>query len=192
MKTVKVIIDLCVVPIGVGVNLAPYIAACERVRLEAGLKIQLHPNGTVIEGEWAPVFTAIEACHTAVHDMGAPRIHTTVKVNTRTDRHQTLEDKVVSVQALLQLLTEERPVSGALRLRRSQGLEPVAGLGLALPWSRPPPIRKAFLPVPSVRFNALHRQGKGRRRKDIPQLRLRDVQGTTMRDERCSRLDLIG
>ena len=28
-----------------------------------------------------------------MHDMGAPRISTTVKVNTRADRHQTLEGK---------------------------------------------------------------------------------------------------
>ena len=32
-----------------------------------GLKIQLHPNGTAIEGEWQPVFQAIETCHKAVH-----------------------------------------------------------------------------------------------------------------------------
>jgi uncharacterized protein (TIGR00106 family) len=87
---VKVIVDLCVVPIGVGVHLAPYIAACEKVLTEAGLKIQLHPNGT-----------AIEACHQAVHAMGCPRVYTTVKINTRTDKDQTLEDKVASVQALL-------------------------------------------------------------------------------------------
>ena len=97
----KVIVDLCVVPIGVGVNLAPYIAACERVLLDAGLKIQLHPNGTAIEGEWAPVFDAIEACHKAVHAMGCPRVHTTVKINTRTDKDQSIQDKVASVQALL-------------------------------------------------------------------------------------------
>ncbi|MCP9878094.1 MTH1187 family thiamine-binding protein, partial [Cyanobium sp. A2C-AMD] len=76
--------------IGVGLHLAPYIAACEKVLTEAGLKIQLHPNGT-----------AIEACHKAVHAMGCPRIYTTVKVNTRTDKEQTLEEKVASVQALL-------------------------------------------------------------------------------------------
>jgi uncharacterized protein (TIGR00106 family) len=86
----KVIVDLCVVPIGVGVHLAPYIAACEKVLSEAGLKIQLHPNGT-----------AIEACHQAVHAMGCPRVYTTVKINTRTDKDQSLADKVASVQALL-------------------------------------------------------------------------------------------
>ncbi len=99
--TMKVIVDLCVVPIGVGVHLAPFIAACEKVLSEAGLKIQLHPNGTAIEGEWEPVFAAIEACHQAVHAMGCPQVYTTVKINTRTDRDQTLEDKVASVQALL-------------------------------------------------------------------------------------------
>ncbi len=68
---------------------------------EAGLKIQLHPNGTAIEGEWEPVFAAIEACHQAVHAMGCPRIYTTMKVSTCTDKDQTLEDKMASVQALL-------------------------------------------------------------------------------------------
>ena len=97
----KVIVDLCVVPIGVGVHLAPYIAACERVLSDAGLKFQLHANGTAIEGEWGPVFAAVEACHGAVHAMGCPRVYTTVKINTRTDRDQTLEEKVASVQALL-------------------------------------------------------------------------------------------
>jgi uncharacterized protein (TIGR00106 family) len=81
-----------VVPIGVGVHLAPYIAACETVLTEAGLKIQLHPNGTAIEGEWEPVFQAIEAC---------PRVYTNLKVSTRTDKEQTLEDKVARVQSLL-------------------------------------------------------------------------------------------
>jgi uncharacterized protein (TIGR00106 family) len=101
VSAMKVIVDLCVVPIGVGVQLAPYIAACEKVLAAAGLRFQLHPNGTAIEGEWGPVFAAIEACHRAVHAMGCPRIYTTVKINTRTDRDQTLEEKVASVEALL-------------------------------------------------------------------------------------------
>ncbi len=54
-----------------------------------------------IEGEWQPVFAGIVACHQAVHAMGCPRDYTTVKINTRTDKEQTLEDKVASVRALL-------------------------------------------------------------------------------------------
>ena len=94
----KVIADLCVVPIGVGVSVSPHIAACERVLRDAGLKIHLHAYGTNIEGEWDVVFAAIKKCHEVVHAMGAPRISTTLKVGTRTDRDQTMEEKVRSVE----------------------------------------------------------------------------------------------
>jgi len=94
----KVIADLCVVPIGVGVSVSPYIAACERVLTEAGLTIQLHANGTNIEGEWDTVFAAIKRCHEVVHGMGCPRIHTSITLGTRTDREQTMADKVRSVE----------------------------------------------------------------------------------------------
>lgn len=94
----KAIIDLCVVPIGVGVSVSTYIAACERVLREAGLKTQLHAYGTNIEGDWDVVFAAIKRCHEVVHDMGAPRISTTIKVGTRTDRDQTMEQKIRSVE----------------------------------------------------------------------------------------------
>jgi len=97
----KVLIDLCIVPIGVGVSLSPYIAACEKVLTEADLKISLHSYGTNIEGEWDVVFAAIKRCHEAVHKMGAPRITTTIKLGTRTDRDQSMEDKLRSVREKL-------------------------------------------------------------------------------------------
>lgn len=94
----KVMIDLCVVPIGVGVSLSTYIAACEKVLAEAGLKTALHSYGTNVEGEWDAVFAAVKRCHEVVHGMGAPRITTTIKVGTRVDRTQTMEDKIRSVE----------------------------------------------------------------------------------------------
>ena len=97
----NVILDLCVVPIGVGVSLSPYVAACENVLKEAGLKTTLHANGTNIEGEWDKVFAAVKLCHEAVHKMGAPRISTIIKLGTRTDRMQTMNEKVKSVEAKL-------------------------------------------------------------------------------------------
>lgn len=93
----KVMVDLCIVPLGVGVSLSSYIASCEKVLTDAGLKIALHSYGTNIEGEWDEVFAAIKRCHETVHAMGAPRITTTVKLGTRTDREQTMEDKIRSV-----------------------------------------------------------------------------------------------
>jgi uncharacterized protein (TIGR00106 family) len=97
----KVIVDLCIVPLGVGVSLSTYVAACERVLVAAGLEIRLHANGTNIEGEWDEVFAAIKRCHEAVHEMGAPRISTTIKLGTRTDRSQSMDDKVRSVEEKL-------------------------------------------------------------------------------------------
>jgi uncharacterized protein (TIGR00106 family) len=97
----KAIVDLCVVPIGVGVSVSEYVVACERILKEAGLKTQLHAYGTNIEGEWDAVFTAIKRCHETVHAMGAPRISTVIKLGTRVDRDQTMDDKIRSVQAKL-------------------------------------------------------------------------------------------
>jgi uncharacterized protein (TIGR00106 family) len=95
----NVILDLCIVPIGVGVSLSPYVAACEKVLANAGLKTSLHANGTNIEGEWAQVFAAVKQCHEVVHEMGAPRISTVIKLGTRSDRAQTMEDKIRSVES---------------------------------------------------------------------------------------------
>lgn len=94
----NVMVDLCLVPMGVGVSVSSYVAACEKVLAEAGLKTALHAYGTNIEGEWDAVFAAVKRCHEVVHGMGAPRITTTIKLGTRTDRNQTMEDKVRSVQ----------------------------------------------------------------------------------------------
>lgn len=98
----KVIADLCVVPIGVGTSVTEYVAACVRILEEAGLEIQLHAYGTNIEGEWDAVFVAIKRCHEALHAMGAPRISTNLRFGTRTDRDQSMQDKITSVQKILE------------------------------------------------------------------------------------------
>jgi uncharacterized protein (TIGR00106 family) len=95
------IADLCVVPIGVGVSVSKYVAACETVLKEAGLEHRLHAYGTNIEGGWDEVMAAIKRCHEVIHGMGAPRISTTLKMGTRTDRDQSMDDKVRSVEEKL-------------------------------------------------------------------------------------------
>ncbi|MEM8736694.1 MAG: MTH1187 family thiamine-binding protein [Planctomycetota bacterium] len=93
----KVIVDLCVVPIGVGVSVSKYVAECQTVLRDAGLNHQLHAYGTNIEGDWDDVFAAIKTCHERVHQLGAPRITTTIKVGTRNDREQSMQAKIDSV-----------------------------------------------------------------------------------------------
>lgn len=97
----KVLLDLCVVPLGVGVSVSEYIAACQRVLKESGLKYEMHMYGTNIEGEWDEVMAAVKKCHEVVHQMGAPRISTSIRLGTRIDKNQSMEDKIRSVQQKL-------------------------------------------------------------------------------------------
>ena len=92
-----VIVDFAIVPLGAGVSLSSYVAACERILAESGLTYQLHANGTNMEGEWEDVFATIRRCHETLHAMDVPRIHTDVRLGTRTDRVQTMADKLASV-----------------------------------------------------------------------------------------------
>jgi len=98
---VNVIADVCVIPLGGDSSLSGYIAACEKIFAEAGLETHLHAYGTNVEGEWDAVMNAIKRCHETVHQMGAPRISTSIKVGTRTDKAQSMNDKVRSVNAKL-------------------------------------------------------------------------------------------
>ena len=97
----KVLIDISIVPLGVGLSLSPYVAACEKVFSDAGLKTALHAYGTNVEGEWDEVFAAVKTCHETLHAMGAPRISTNLRLGTRIDRSQTMEEKVRSVREKL-------------------------------------------------------------------------------------------
>ncbi len=96
-----VIADISVVPLGVGLSLSSYVAACERVLSEAGLEPKLHAYGTNVEGDWDDVFAALKTCHEVLHEMGAPRVSTNLRCGTRTDKAQTREDKVQSVRGKL-------------------------------------------------------------------------------------------
>lgn len=94
----KVIVDVSIIPLGVGLSLSPYVAECEKIFKEAGLTTMLHANGTNIEGEWDKVFEAIKKCHERLHQMGVPRISSNVRIGTRVDKDQSMIDKIRSVE----------------------------------------------------------------------------------------------
>jgi uncharacterized protein (TIGR00106 family) len=108
-----VIVDLCLVPLGVGVGLSPYVAACQKVLADRKLSYELHANGTNIEGQWDEVFAAVKQCHLQVHKIGAPRIFTTIKLGTRTDKAQRMMDKIISVEQKLGIASATAEQHGA-------------------------------------------------------------------------------
>jgi uncharacterized protein (TIGR00106 family) len=97
----KVIADVCIIPLGVGVSVSREVTECERILRATGLKTKLHAYGTNIEGEWDEVFAAVKRCHERLHEMGVPRVSTSIRVGSRTDKPQTMEDKVLSVEEKL-------------------------------------------------------------------------------------------
>ncbi|ORY98292.1 hypothetical protein BCR41DRAFT_343066 [Lobosporangium transversale] len=96
------IADFCVIPMGVTASVSEYIAECQRVIEKSGLKFSMHSYGTNIEGDWDAVCRVMKECHEAVHAMGCPRVSTSIRIGTRTDKaEQNMEDKVKVVQEIL-------------------------------------------------------------------------------------------
>ena len=104
--------DLIPVPLDVGSIRVHFNFQASLSKLaEAGLKIKMHSYGTNIEGDWDEVFLAVKQCHETLHQMGAPRISTNLRLGTRTDRNQTMEDKINSVEKILGKTEGEEPES---------------------------------------------------------------------------------
>jgi uncharacterized protein (TIGR00106 family) len=94
----KLIADISIIPLGVGLSLSHYVAECEKVFTAAGLEPRLHPNGTNVEGDWDAVMAALKRCHEVLHEMGVPRIASNVRLGTRVDREPSMDAKLKSVE----------------------------------------------------------------------------------------------
>jgi len=89
--------EFSVTPLGVEASISKYIAECKKVVERSGLKHEMHAMGTNIEGSWNDVTNVIRQCHEAVHAMGVPRIQTLMKISTRSDKANKLDDMLKSV-----------------------------------------------------------------------------------------------
>ena len=80
-----------------------YIAAIQR-RLAQQDKVRyvLHAMGTSLEGDTADILALVGELHAVPFELGLPRVYTVLKLDERRDKQQTLEDKVASVQRLLE------------------------------------------------------------------------------------------
>lgn len=90
----KVIADLCIVPMGIGPSVSGYIKEVRKILEASGLSHEMHANGTNIEGEMSAVSATIEACCEHLHELGVERIFCTMHFSTRIDKPQTMADKL--------------------------------------------------------------------------------------------------
>ena len=96
--------DLTVIALGrADVSASRYIAEIQR-RLAAQDRVRyaMHAMGTSLEGPTADILAVAGELHAVPFEMGIPRVYSILKLDERRDREQTLEDKVSSVQALLE------------------------------------------------------------------------------------------
>eukprot|EP00667_Euglena_gracilis_P032220 EG_transcript_48747 len=97
-----VVADLQIVPMGVGASVSEYVVECEKVLRRHNLNNRLHAYGTNVDGDWESIMAALKECHQVLHAMGAPRVITSVKIGTRTDKEASIDQKLHSVTSKLQ------------------------------------------------------------------------------------------
>lgn len=91
------IVDVSIVPIGTkNPSVSEYVRKSIKLIKKSGLKYQVSAMGTAIEGDLSDIFELILQIHKAQVKMGAKRILTTVKIDDRRDKKQTIEDKIKS------------------------------------------------------------------------------------------------
>ncbi|KAJ9608331.1 UPF0045 protein M15 [Cladophialophora chaetospira] len=94
--------DFCLIPLGTSTaSVSAQIAEVQRLLKKSGLKYSMHSAGTTVEGSWDDVMRLIGQAHTLLHDKGIVRIQSDIRVGSRTDKAQTMEDKVSAVEKLL-------------------------------------------------------------------------------------------
>jgi uncharacterized protein (TIGR00106 family) len=95
--------DLTVIALGrPDASASRYIAEIQR-RLAAqnDVRYVMHAMGTSLEGTTADILRVVGELHAVPFELGIPRVYSVLKLDERRDKEQTLEDKVASVQRLL-------------------------------------------------------------------------------------------
>ncbi len=94
----KVIVDICVVPMTGRVSVRQEVALAHRILEETGLPVLLHGYGTNIEGDYDTIFAALKKVHLTLHERGVARISTTIRLGSRIDKEQGIQDKLKAVR----------------------------------------------------------------------------------------------
>ncbi len=93
----KVVADLCIVPMGVGPSVSPYVREVKAIVEASGLTATMHANGTNIEGDLADICALAERCEAKLAGMGVQRTFFTLIFSTRRDKDQSMADKMAAV-----------------------------------------------------------------------------------------------
>ncbi|MFO7966753.1 MAG: MTH1187 family thiamine-binding protein [Archaeoglobaceae archaeon] len=93
------VVELSIVPVGTGsTSISSYVKQAVSILKEKGLKYEVTPMGTVIEGDLEEVLEVCKQIHRSVLSSGVNRSITTIKIDDRKDKELTMESKVAAVE----------------------------------------------------------------------------------------------
>jgi len=95
----SVIAEIRIVPLGTATtSLSRYVAAClDVVKRAQDISYQITAMGTIVQGPLERVLELTQKMHEVPFAMGAKRVATTIRIDDRRDKTQTMEDKVKAV-----------------------------------------------------------------------------------------------
>ena len=95
-----VLLEFSMSPLGKGESVGKYVARSLNIIDKSGVAYRLNPMGTVLEGEWAHVFSVVQQCYERMKK-DCNRISCTIKVDDRKGHSGRLQSKVASVEKKL-------------------------------------------------------------------------------------------
>jgi uncharacterized protein (TIGR00106 family) len=95
--------EISIYPIGTdSTSMSFYVAKAIDAIKELKIKYQITPMGTILESENIDeIFAASKAITETVHRLGVKRVETILKIDSRNDKKQTIDDKLQSVNKKL-------------------------------------------------------------------------------------------
>lgn len=91
----KATAELQVIPVGAGVSVRSEIERVVEILNGHDLKVEPHASGTNLEGELDTVLAATASVHHRLHEEGATRLVSILKLDTRADKRASLEEKAL-------------------------------------------------------------------------------------------------
>lgn len=97
------IIDISVVPVGTqSPSVSRYVAGALKIlKNEPGIKYQLTPMNTIIEGDLTKLMALAQRMHESAFDAGVERVVTTIRIDERRDKPLTMNGKIEAVKKRL-------------------------------------------------------------------------------------------
>ena len=90
----KAIVEVQIIPIGVGVSVRKEVMRAHELLEKSGLNLTLHANGSNLEGELGEVLSTIQRAIETLHEEGVVRLSSHIKIGTRTDKVPSMAGKL--------------------------------------------------------------------------------------------------